>query len=106
MMVMSAATCSGSSEEMQSTLHELRKSSRAHVKERIDKGIKEGDVAPGVDSAALADFYAAVVAGMSLQARDGASRKSLLATVETAMRAWPPDPKRASRPPARRAVTA
>jgi AcrR family transcriptional regulator len=112
MMVMSAATCSGSSEEMQSALHERRKSSRAHIKERIDRGIREGDVAPGVDSAALADFYAAVMSGMSLQARDGASRKSLLATVETAMRAWPPRPegasearKRASKP-AKRPVTA
>jgi AcrR family transcriptional regulator len=104
MMVMSAATCSGSSEEMQSALHERRKTSRAHVKERIDRGIKEGDVAPGVDSAALADFYAAVIAGMSLQARDGASRKSLLATVETAMRAWP-EAKRSSKL-ARRTVTA
>ena len=41
------------------------------------------------DSDALTDFYSAVFQGMSLQAREGASRKSLLATVETAMRAWP-----------------
>jgi AcrR family transcriptional regulator len=109
MMVMSAATCSGSSDEMQAALHEQRMSSRTRIKERIDRGIQEGDVAPGVDSAALADFYAAVMSGMSLQARDGASRKSLIATVETAMRAWPPAPegadKRAAKP-AKRALTA
>jgi hypothetical protein len=52
------------------------------------------------------------MSGMSLQARDGASRKSLLATVETAMRAWPAQPERAAKPPkragkaAKRAVTA
>jgi hypothetical protein len=67
--------------------------------------VKDGDVAAGIDTGSLADFYAAVIAGMSLQARDGTSRKSLLATVETAMRAWPEDPKPTAKA-ARRAVTA
>jgi AcrR family transcriptional regulator len=105
MMVMAAATCSGSSEEMQSALHDSRVSSRARIKERIDRGVKEGDVAAGIDTASLADFYATVMAGMSLQARDGASRKSLLATVEAAMRAWPENPKPRVKA-ARRAITA
>ena len=89
MMAMSAATCTSSSEEMRSALQERRAVSRERIKERIDRGMQEGDVPPSIDAAALADFYAAVISGMSLQARDGASRKSLLATVETAMRAWP-----------------
>lgn len=101
MMVMAAATCSSSSEEMQTELQERRASSRSHIKERIDRGVKEGDVPAGIDAGALADFYAAVIAGMSLQARDGASRKSLLGTVETAMRAWPTDPKPAVKGPKR-----
>jgi hypothetical protein len=41
----------------------------------------------------------AVITGMSLQARDGASRKSLLAMVDTAMRAWPEGPPAAKRAP-------
>jgi AcrR family transcriptional regulator len=106
MMVMSAATCSTSSEEMQKALQDRREASRCRIKDRIERGQKEGDVAASVDAGALADFYAAVIAGMSLQARDdGVSRKNLLAMVETAMRAWPPDPKHASRP-SRRAITA
>jgi AcrR family transcriptional regulator len=105
MMVMSAATCSTSSEEMQAALHERRATSRARIRERIERGLKDGDVPPGIDTAALADFYVAVISGMSLQARDGASRRSLLAMVETAMRAWPEDVKRTARP-ARRVVTA
>jgi len=74
---------------MRSALQERRAVSRERIKERIDRGVKEGDVPASVDAGALADFYAAVISGMSLQARDGASRKNLLATVETAMRAWP-----------------
>jgi len=104
MMVMAAATCSGSSEEMQSALQERRKSSRAHVKARIERGIREGDVARDIDAAALADFYATVISGMSMQARDGASKKSLIATVEAAMRAWP-EAKPAGKT-AKRAITA
>jgi hypothetical protein len=38
-----------------------------------------------------------VINGISLHAREGASRKSVLAMVETAMRAWPPPAKRAVR---------
>jgi AcrR family transcriptional regulator len=105
MMVMAAATCSASSEEMQSALQERRSSSRTRIKERIERGMKEGDVPAGIDAGALADFYAAVMTGMSLQARDGATRKSLLATVDTAMRAWPAGPREAAKP-RRRAVTA
>lgn len=105
MMVMAAATCTGSSEKMQSVLQERRKSSRARIKERIERGIEEGDVPRGTDAAALADFYATVISGMSLQARDGASRKSLLATVETAMRAFPAPPGRREKA-AKRAVAA
>jgi AcrR family transcriptional regulator len=105
MMVMSAATCSTSSEEMQAALHERRATSRAHIRERIERGVKEGDVPRGIDAAALTDFYVAVISGMSLQARDGASRKSLLATVETAMRAWPEETKLMAKA-ARRVATA
>jgi len=38
-----------------------------------------------------------VIAGMSLQAKTGASRKALVAMVEAAMRAWPDAPKQAAR---------
>ena len=38
---------------------------------------------------ALADFYSTILTGMSQQARDGASRKSLLATVAQAMSLFP-----------------
>lgn len=36
----------------------------------------------------MAAFYATLVQGMSIQARDGASKKQLLATVEAALAAW------------------
>jgi len=74
-----------------------RAMAKARLRERIEQGVKEGDVARDTDVNALTDFYSAVINGMSLQAREGASRKSVLAMVETAMRAWPPAPRRAAR---------
>jgi hypothetical protein len=62
---------------------------RAILKARIDRGLHEGELARGIDTDALVDFYSAVFQGMSLQARAGASRKRLLATAALAMRAWP-----------------
>src|SRR5687768_7033402 len=89
MMMMAAATSANASEVMQKALAAKRAGARDNMKARIRQGIKDGDVPPGTDAAALADFFSAVVAGMSMQARDGASRKSLLGTVESAMLAFP-----------------
>jgi hypothetical protein len=59
------------------------------LKSRIDRGVKEGDVPAGTDTAALANFYSVVLQGMVMLARDRPSPKSLLGAVQTAMRAWP-----------------
>ena len=92
MMVMAATTSSGTSAAFQQALARQRDEGKAHLKARIQQGIKDGDVAPDTDAGALANFCQAIIAGMSLQARDGASRKTLLGMVETAMRAWPESP--------------
>ena len=105
MMVMAAATSAGSSQKLQAALTARRMAGRARLKARIEHGIKEGDVPAGTDAGALADFYSTIMTGMSLRARDGATRKSLMGTVETAMRAWP-EKAMPSAGRARRAVVA
>ena len=89
MMVMATATSAASTRRLQKALTTRREAGRARLRARIERGIAEGDLPPGTDVAALSDFYMAVIVGMSLQAREGATRKALLAMVETAMRAWP-----------------
>jgi AcrR family transcriptional regulator len=89
MMAMASATASSCSAELQAALAQRRVASRDRLKARIKRGIAEGDVPAGTDAGALADFYSTVMSGMSHLARDGATRKNLLATVEAAMRAWP-----------------
>jgi TetR/AcrR family transcriptional regulator, copper-responsive repressor len=97
MLVMSAATCSAASQDMQAEVAKRRAGMKKVLKARIERAIAEGELPRSTDSAALTDFYSAVFQGMSMQARDGASRKSLLATAQAAMRAWPASAKRSSR---------
>ena len=104
MMVMASATSTTSSTRLQHEIAERRGAARARLKERIERGVKAGELPRGTDASALANFYMAVIAGMSLQARDGASRKSLLAMVDAAMRAWPEAPKAPAKRPARKSV--
>jgi hypothetical protein len=59
------------------------------VKERIVRGISEGELPGHTDAAALASFYLAIVQGMSTQARDGAKRDKLRAIADAAMSIWP-----------------
>ena len=89
LMLMAATTAASGSPRLQELLAEERAAGKARLKARIERGVKAGELPADTDVAGLANFYSAVIAGMSLQARDGASRKSLMATVENAMRAWP-----------------
>lgn len=94
--VMASTTAASSSPRLQEMLAEQRAQAKARLRARIERGIREGDVPADADVAALTNLYAAMINGMSLQARDGVSRKALLAMVETAMRAWPAAPRRAA----------
>jgi len=87
--VMAMTTASTTSPRLQELLAEQRALAKGRLRARIEKGVKDGELPPDTDIAALTNFYSAVISGMSLQARDGASRKTLLAMVDTAMRAWP-----------------
>ena len=93
MMMMAAATSSNASRGLQARLARDRAESHARMRARIERGIAEGDVPPETDAGALADFFAALITGMSMQARDGVSRASLLETVRRAMAIFPEVPR-------------
>ncbi len=52
---------------------------------RIERGIAEGDMRPDADARSLARFLGAIVQGMSVQARDGATTDELLALLSHAL---------------------
>ena len=92
MMVMAATNCSVAAEHIQTALAKRRALGVANMQARIQRGIDEGELPRSTDAGALANFYATVYQGMSMQAKDGATRASLMATVDAAMRAWPAPP--------------
>ena len=65
-----------------------RRAAAEAIQNRIANGIADGDVAESADAAALAGFYTAILKGMALSARDGASRTELNRTVDCSMAAW------------------
>jgi hypothetical protein len=88
-MVMATTNCSVAAEHIQKALVKRRALGVAAMQARIQRGIDDGELPTDTDAGALANFYATVYQGMSMQAKDGAPRASLLASVELAMRSWP-----------------
>ena len=89
MMVMATTNCSVAAEHIQAALVKRRALGVAMMQARIQRGIDGGELPAATDAGTLANFYATVYQGMSMQAKDGATRASLLASVEMAMRSWP-----------------
>ncbi len=89
MVVTSATNCTAASAHVQEVLADYRGQMEAGIKNRLDRGVSEGELAADTDTAALASFFVTVIHGMSTQARDKAGREKLLAIGAQAMRAWP-----------------
>lgn len=98
MMVMATTNCSLAAQHIQAALAKRRAVGVASMQARIQRGIADGELPADTDAAALARFYATVYQGMSMQAKDGASRQSLLASVDLAMRSWPAPPEAGAAP--------
>lgn len=88
MIVLSSLVGAPENEELRRFLAKLRRQGEDDLRRRIERGRAEGDVPPGADPRRLARFYTTVLQGLSVQARDGASRKALNAIVDDAMAAW------------------
>lgn len=69
-------------------LSSRRREDRAILRTRLDRAVTDGDLPTTVDTDALATFYTAVLQGLAIQARDGASRDELQHVVDGAMAAW------------------
>jgi AcrR family transcriptional regulator len=89
-VVLGATNCSAAGEGAQEYLRNIRKRGPRMIKERLDRAVASGELAPDLDTAAIAAFYATVVHGLGVQAGDGVSRSALMAAVDGAMAAWEP----------------
>ena len=85
-------TLSAVGSEGQIELGEIVKAARAagleRVRERFRRAIDDGEFDASIDVEGLSRFVLAVQSGMSLMARDGASRQELEAVARHTMRGW------------------
>ncbi|MCP3140633.1 TetR/AcrR family transcriptional regulator [Pyxidicoccus xibeiensis] len=88
MIVLAAVAGSTESAGVREFLAELRRSSTTDIQRRLDRGVAEGELPPGTDTAAMAAFYATVLQGLSIQSRDGATLETMTAVADCAMAAW------------------
>jgi AcrR family transcriptional regulator len=88
MLVLGAPVGTPAHSGVRERLAEARHASVDRLRERLDRGIAEGELADGTDTAMLADFYSTVLDGMSIKARDGATRAELHAIAAAALAAW------------------
>ena len=89
MLILAAPTGAVENRGVREFLADIRRSQFSAIKERLDQGVADADLTVPDDAvAAIARYYATVVQGLSVQARDGATRADLEAIIACAMAAW------------------
>lgn len=91
MLILAAPTGAAENHAVREFLADIRRSQYAAIRERLVRGVGDGDISMARDTVdAVARYYATVVQGLSVQARDGATRDELEAVITCAMAAWDP----------------
>lgn len=88
LVVLGALDGSASSAGVCDMLRDMRADNVKQLRRRIERGMAEGELPDTADARSMATFYCGVQYGMSILARDGASRKMLASVADSAMAAW------------------
>jgi len=75
--------------ELAAETRRMRDANEAALRRLLERGVASGELRADADPARLARFYAAVLSGLSVQARDGATLEELKALAAAAMTALP-----------------
>lgn len=85
LVVLSAINCTPEHTVLRDELSNRRKIIRVAIEERLTRAEMEGELSCEVEVTTLSEFYTVILNGLSLRARDGATRDELMATIEHAM---------------------
>ncbi len=88
MIVLAAPQVEGANPAVSEELKHRRAENIEILQRRLEQAVAEGELPSGVDCRAIATYFATVQHGMSIQARDGATRETLLAIADCAMAGW------------------
>lgn len=89
MISLAAAHVSPGLADIRQMMTEHRITSESGFASRLRTGIANGDVPADTDVKSLAAYFSAIVRGLAVQARDGATRERLRQIIAVAMRVWP-----------------
>jgi AcrR family transcriptional regulator len=89
MVVLAAPNCTEENRALREKLAAGRKYVEIVIRNRLKQAQADGDLDKTLDVAPIAAFYNTVLQGMSLQARDGATKKCLQTVANSAVAAWP-----------------
>jgi AcrR family transcriptional regulator len=88
MVVLGATTWTPDNAAVREFLAALRQKPFELMRARFEGAIDAGELPRDTDVDALASYYNTVLEGLSIQARDGASRETMHAIVDCAMATW------------------
>ncbi|CAB3773870.1 TetR family transcriptional regulator [Burkholderia sp. MSh2] len=89
LVVLSALHPAERSDTVRQTLIAMREGTVGYLHKRLRQGVETGEISAHANLDAIARYYVTVQQGMSIQARDGASRRDLEAIALAALAAWP-----------------
>lgn len=82
MVVSAASTCSIANDRVRDWLEQHRRQRTESITARLRAAAVDGELPPGTDVQALGDTFAALLHGLSVQARDGVPRQRLHALID------------------------
>jgi AcrR family transcriptional regulator len=89
MLILAAPTGAVENHPVREFLADRRRDQFATIRDRLARGVTDRDLTASAASLdGIARYYTTVVQGLSVQARDGASRTDLEAVITCAMAAW------------------
>ncbi|MFT4119542.1 TetR/AcrR family transcriptional regulator [Bradyrhizobium sp.] len=87
--VQGALACGVESEPIRRDLASRRDRGEATIRRRLQKAVKDGDLADDDDPADLARYLSALIYGMAVLAAGGATRSQLQGVADVALNHWP-----------------
>lgn len=91
LLVLGAPAGGAGAAKVRAMLAGMREQTRVEILRRLQQGVDAGEFAATPSQLeSFARYYATLIHGLSIQARDGASRDDLQAVAYWATKAWPP----------------
>ncbi|SHF68237.1 transcriptional regulator, TetR family [Kaistia soli DSM 19436] len=87
-MTLGATNGGPETDAAQQYLCDQRRDMASRIRARLARGVADGELPAGLDLARVTAFFATVIKGMSIEARDGADIETLAAVARSAMLGW------------------